>query len=258
MIARLVPVLTAGLLLIAGCGSPVAAVVVDVGGPAEDRRLRRRLVEEDLHRNRRSVRQGQPPRRLRGVLVRGILGSGDPADPGAHADVFASADTKNMDKAGQAGLLAGAPVNFATNTLTIAVAPRKPQGHHVISRPDQARPQRRGVRAAGAVWIGHEGGGDHIRSAVDPVSEESSVTDVLNKVTSGQADAGLVYVTDTAAAGDKVVAVSFPPEAAGAVNTYPIATLAHAGNPALAGKFVDLVTGPTGQEILTKAGFGKP
>ena len=91
---------------------------------------------------------------------------------------------------------------------------------------------------------------------LNPVSEESSVTDVLNKVSSGQADAGLVYVTDTAAAGAKVTAVPFP-EAAGAVNTYPIATLKQAGNPGLATKFVELVTGSAGQQILAKAGFGK-
>ena len=55
-----------------------------------------------------------------------------------------------------------------------------------------------------------------------PVSEENSVTDVLGKITSGQADAGLVYVTDAKNAGDKVTAVDFP-EAAVVVNTYPIA-----------------------------------
>ncbi len=80
---------------------------------------------------------------------------------------------------------------------------------------------------------------------------------MLNKITSGQADAGLVYVTDTAGAGDKVLAVSFP-EAAAAVNTYPIAALKQSGNPTLTGKFVDLVTSPAGQEILAKAGFGRP
>ena len=57
-----------------------------------------------------------------------------------------------------------------------------------------------------------------------PVSEESSVTDVLNKVTSGQADAGLVYVTDALGGGDKVTTVKFA-ESAGVVNTYPIAVL---------------------------------
>src|SRR6185437_6508781 len=71
-----------------------------------------------------------------------------------------------------------------------------------------------------------------------PVSEESAVTDVLNKVTTGQADAGLVYVTDAAGAGDKVTAVAFP-ESADAVNTYPIAVLKQSKEQDLAGKFVD-------------------
>jgi molybdate transport system substrate-binding protein len=92
---------------------------------------------------------------------------------------------------------------------------------------------------------------------LNPVSEESSVSDVLNKVTTGQADAGLVYVTDAKGAGDKVVAVAFP-EAAGAVNTYPIAVLKEPKNPELARKFVDLVTGESGQKVLSAAGFAKP
>ena len=90
-----------------------------------------------------------------------------------------------------------------------------------------------------------------------PVSEESSVTDVLNKVTSGEADAGLVYVTDVKAAGDKVTGVTFP-ESKEAVNVYPIASLAGSQNKELATKFVDLVTGPEGQQILADAGFAKP
>ena len=77
---------------------------------------------------------------------------------------------------------------------------------------------------------------------LNPVSEESSVSDVLNRVTTGEADAGLVYVTDANGAGDKVAAVGFP-EASGAVNTYPIAVLKGSKNPELARKFVDLVTG---------------
>ena len=92
---------------------------------------------------------------------------------------------------------------------------------------------------------------------LNPVSEESSVTDVLNKVTTGQADAGVVYVTDAKGAGDKVAEVPFP-EAADAVNTYPIAVLKGSKNPELAQKFVDLVTGEAGQKVLNAAGFAKP
>jgi molybdate transport system substrate-binding protein len=76
-------------------------------------------------------------------------------------------------------------------------------------------------------------------------------------VTSGQADAGLVYVTDAAGAGDKVTSVAFP-EAAQAVNTYPIAVLKDAEHAELAHRFVDLVTGEAGQKALAKAGFAKP
>ena len=82
------------------------------------------------------------------------------------------------------------------------------------------------------------------------------MTDVLNKVTSGQADAGLVYVTDAIGAGDKVTVVAVP-EASRAVNTYPIAVLKGAENAAAAGEFVAMVTGPRGQKVLAEAGFGK-
>ena len=89
------------------------------------------------------------------------------------------------------------------------------------------------------------------------MSEESSVTDVLGKVTSGQADAGLVYVTDAAGAGDKVATVPFPDSTA-AVNTYPIAALADSTNLAAAQQFIGLVTGPIGRDVLSAAGFGTP
>ena len=176
---------------------------------------------------------------------------------GAEADVFASADTKNMDKAAQAGLLAGDPVNFASNTLTIAVAPGNPK--KIASFKDLTQQGLNVVVCAPQVPCGSATQKVEQATGVtlNPVSEESSVSDVLNKVTTGQADAGVVYVTDAAGAGDKVAAVAFP-EAAGAVNTYPIATLKESKNPELARKFVDLVTGESGQKILDAAGFAKP
>jgi molybdate transport system substrate-binding protein len=176
---------------------------------------------------------------------------------GAQADLFASADTKNMDKAAQAGLLAGDPVNFASNTLTIAVAPGNPK--KVASFKDLTQQGLNVVVCAPPVPCGSATQKVEQATGVtlNPVSEESSVSDVLNKVTTGQADAGLVYVTDAKGAGDKVAAVSFP-EAADAVNTYPIATLKESKNPELARKFVDLVTGESGQKVLSAAGFAKP
>jgi molybdate transport system substrate-binding protein len=176
---------------------------------------------------------------------------------GAPADVFASADTKNMDKAAQAELLAGAPVNFASNALTIVAAAGNPK--KIASFKDLTQPGLSVVVCAPQVPCGSAT--ETVEKAtgvqLDPVSEESQVTDVLNKVTTGEADAGLVYVTDAQAAGDKVAAVPFP-ESADAVNTYPIAVLEQSKDQDLAGKFVDAVTGEAGQKLLSAAGFAKP
>lgn len=176
---------------------------------------------------------------------------------GARADVFASADTRNMDKARAADLLDGAPVDFATNTLTIAVAPGNPKG--IKSFRDLTNPDVSVVVCAPPVPCG--GATEKVEHAagvtLSPVSEENSVTDVLNKVTTGQADAGIVYVTDAADAGDKVTAVAFG-EAAQAVNTYPIAVLRESGKQDLARRFVALVAGEGGQKVLAAEGFAKP
>ncbi|MCI4673623.1 molybdate ABC transporter substrate-binding protein [Candidatus Mycolicibacterium alkanivorans] len=176
---------------------------------------------------------------------------------GAIADVLATADTKTMDKAAQSGLLAGIPVNFASNTLTIVVAPANPK--NVTTFSDLTRPGLTVVVCAPQVPCGSATKKVEQAAGVQltPVSEESQVTDVLNKVSTGQADAGLVYVTDAVGAGDKVTAVPFP-QSAGAVNTYPIAVLKASENPDPAGKFVDLVTGEYGQKVLAAAGFAKP
>lgn len=177
---------------------------------------------------------------------------------GAPADVFASADTNNMDKvAAAAGLLAGDPTNFATNTLSIAVAPGNPK--KITSFKDLTQPGLAVVVCAPQVPCG--AATQKVEQAtgvtLQPVSEESQVTDVLNKVESGQADAGVVYVTDVRGAGDRVTGVPFP-ESAGAVNTYPIAVLKQSKHPELARKFVDLVTGEAGQKILAADGFARP
>jgi molybdate transport system substrate-binding protein len=176
---------------------------------------------------------------------------------GAPADVFASADEKNMTKAVDGGLLAGDPVDFATNTLTIVTPPGNPKG--IASFADLAEPGTSVVVCAPQVPCGSatESVEQTTGVTLSPVSEESAVTDVLGKITSGQADAGLVYVTDAKGAGDKVTEVPFP-ESSSAVNTYPIAVLKDSANPSTAQTFVDLVTGPDGQKVLSEAGFAAP
>jgi len=83
------------------------------------------------------------------------------------------------------------------------------------------------------------------------------MAEVLTKVTHGEADAGLVYLTEAHQAGEKVSTIRFP-ESHDAVDVYPIVILKHTSQPALAQKFVDLVTGATGRRVLSQAGFAEP
>jgi molybdate transport system substrate-binding protein len=176
---------------------------------------------------------------------------------GASADIFASADSAQMDTVVKADLASSDPTNFASNTLVIVTAPGDPK--QIRSFADLAKPDVRVAVCQGSAPCGsatqriEDNTGVHLH----PVSEEPVSSAVLGKVTSGEADAGLVYLTDAHKAGDKVTAVKFP-ESGDAVNIYPIAILKHASQPALAQKFVDLVTGATGQRVLTQAGFASP
>lgn len=180
---------------------------------------------------------------------------------GAPADVFASADTKNMDKVTGPGLADGAAADFATNVLTIAVRPGNPSG--ITGLADLAKPGVKlvvcaaqvpcGSAAQAAAKAANNGAGVTLK----PVSEESNVTDVLGKVISGEADAGLVYVTDVKGVSGKVDSVPFP-EASAAVNHYPIAVLRDSKDKETARAFVAYVSSPEGRKVLADAGFGAP
>ncbi|MET0928201.1 MAG: molybdate ABC transporter substrate-binding protein [Aeromicrobium sp.] len=197
----------------------------------------------------------------KGVTVKfNFAGSSDlvaQIQQGAPADVLASADTKNMDKAAGDDLVEGTPANFATNTLEIATPPDNPA--KIDSLDDLADPDVKVVICAAEVPCGAAAAGVEQAGGVDiqPVSEEQSVTDVLNKVITGEADAGLVYVTDVKTAGDTVLGVTFP-EADQVVNTYPIAALSGSENKDVAQAFADFVTGTEGQAVLAAAGFATP
>lgn len=176
---------------------------------------------------------------------------------GADADVFASADTASMDKLVADDLVGEGPELFAANTMQIAVAPGNPAG--ITSLADLAGPGVKLVVCApevpcGAATVRLEGAAG---LDLSPVSEEQSVTDVLNKVVTGEADAGLVYRTDVTVAGDTVEGIDFK-ESAGVVNDYPIATVAGSDAAGLAREFMDLVLGATGQRVLAEAGFARP
>ncbi|WP_442923459.1 molybdate ABC transporter substrate-binding protein [Microbacterium sp. KUDC0406] len=119
---------------------------------------------------------------------------------GAPADVFASADEKNMAKVTDAGLAAD-PVDFAANVMQIVTAPGNPKG--ITDLASLTAEDLTVVLCAPEVPCG-TASQTLLKNAgvtLTPASEEQNVTAVLTKVSSGEADAGLVYVTDVKAAG---------------------------------------------------------
>jgi molybdate transport system substrate-binding protein len=128
----------------------------------------------------------------------------------------------------------------------------------VTSLQDLARPGEKVVVCAPQVPCGSAAIRVEAAARIDilPVSEEQNVTDVLGKVVAGEADAGLVYVTDVTGAGAKVEGVGFA-ESSAAVNVYLIATMKDSRNAPLASAFLTAVTGEPGQGILAAAGFAK-
>jgi molybdate transport system substrate-binding protein len=194
-----------------------------------------------------------------GVTVRfsfdGSAALVDQLKAGATADVFASADTANMDKASAAGLMAGTAREFTTNVLTLIVPKGNPAG---ITGLDQSLEGRKLVVCADGVPCGSATKklATALGITLHPVSEETRVTDVRTKVESGQADAGIVYVTDAQASGDTVDTLAI----AGAEtvrNQYVIGVPTAAKQGALAAEFIEWVTGARGQDVLKAAGFGR-
>jgi molybdate transport system substrate-binding protein len=162
-----------------------------------------------------------------------------------------------MKTVSDAGLVDGEPTVFATNVLEIVTPPGNPAG--IASFADLARPELKVVVCAPQVPCGAAAEKIELATGVSltPVSEEPDVKSTLGKVTTGNADAGLVYATDVRAAGDDVQGIEFP-EAAQAVNDYPIAVIAEASATDLARAFQGLVTGAEGRAVLGSAGFGSP
>ena len=173
---------------------------------------------------------------------------------GAPADVFASADTTNMDKAKD---LVATPQNFASNRLRIVVEKGNPKG--VEGLADLARGDLKVVLAAPDVPAGKYAQQilDKAGVTVKPVSQEDNVKAVVGKVSLGEADAGIVYATDVAAGGDKVAGVDIPKDQ-NVLATYPIAVVKASRNQDAAQAFVDLVRSTEGQRVLDGYGFLPP
>jgi molybdate transport system substrate-binding protein len=176
---------------------------------------------------------------------------------GAPADIFASADDVNMQKIVDAKLTDGVTTMFATNRLQIAVAAGNPK--KIAALADLVRPDVVLVLAAPTVPAGRyalEALGK-AGVAARPLSQEVDVRAVLNKVTLGEADAGIVYVTDVKSAAGRVTGVDIP-EQHQVIARYPVAVVKGSKNAQLARRFVDYVGSPAGQTILATYGFSKP
>ena len=177
---------------------------------------------------------------------------------GAPADVFASADTKNMQKLQSKGMVTGTPSVFAKNRLEIAVAPKNPK--QVATVADLAKPGLIVVLCASEAPCGKYA--DQLlkqdKVTVSPKSREIDVKSTLAKVELGDADAALVYVTDAKAAKGKVDGIPIPNDQ-NVVATLPIAALKNTKNAALAQAWVDFVTASASENTLqTQYGFLAP
>jgi molybdate transport system substrate-binding protein len=176
---------------------------------------------------------------------------------GAPVDVFASASPAPMRLVTDAGLQAGEPKVFVRNRLEMAV-PRDNPGN-VDTLADLANPAVKVVLCVPQVPCGTAAAKTLAAAGlkVTPVSQEQDVKAALTKVVLGEADAALVYRTDVRAAGAKVKGIDFP-EAAEAVNDYPIVALAEAPQPDLATQFVQLVLSGQSRTAFARAGFESP
>lgn len=178
-------------------------------------------------------------------------------EQGAPADVFASADTTNMDKLRTDGFAAGTPKVFAHNALEIVVGPGNPKGIHALA--DLARSGVIYISAGPTVPAGKYAAQALAKAGVKvtPKSLETDVKAVVSKVELGEADAGIVYTTDVKAAGAKVDGVPIP-DSQNVVASYPIAVVKGSKSAAAAQAFVDYVASPAGLATLESFGFLAP
>jgi molybdate transport system substrate-binding protein len=187
---------------------------------------------------------------------------------GAPADVFASANKKQMDVVIDAGEIAsGAERTFVRNRLVVVYPKDNPA--NLQSLKDLAKPGVKLVLANKSVpvggyaldFLGKASKLPEYTEVYSPtvlknvVSYEENVKGVLSKISLGEADAGIVYTTDAATAADGVIGTLDIPDDLNTIATYPIAATKNAKNADLAKKFVDFVLSPAGQQILLKYGF---
>ena len=175
---------------------------------------------------------------------------------GAPADLFASADEANLTKVADEGLTSGESVVFATNVLQIVVPEGNPLGIETLE--DLTSPDVKLSLCGPEVPCGRYAAQAFAAAglAVPPAGDHESVKGVLTQVQLGEADAGIVYLTDVLAA-EGVEGIDLA-EDQQVVATYPAAVLADASNPEAAAAFLAFLTGDEARSILEEFGFGLP
>jgi len=176
---------------------------------------------------------------------------------GAPADVFASAAPANMKTVTDAGDAVGTPQIFTRNTGEIMVEKGNPK--KITSVKDLANPAIKVAVCAPEVPCGAVATAifKNAGVTVKPVTEETNVGGVVTKVTLGEVDAGIVYVTDVEANGSKTTGVPIPADQ-NDITEYPIVQVKGAPNATAAKAFISYVLGPDGQKVLTSFGFLPP
>ena len=172
---------------------------------------------------------------------------------GAEADVIVTADTASMQKLVDAGLVETSTV-LAHNKLAIIVAPGNPKGIHTLA--DLARSDVAVVLADPSVPAGKYAAQILTKAdvTVEAKSLETDVKSAVARVTSGEADAAIVYATDVKAAGSKAEGVDIP-DSQNVVADYPIAIVKTTKHHDAAVAFVDAITKGSGQAALKASGF---
>jgi molybdate transport system substrate-binding protein len=188
-----------------------------------------------------------------------FAGSGDlvtQITEGAPADIFISADDSNMTKLTEAGETVGEPVSIAKNTMEIIVEKGNPKA--ITSVADLAEPDLIVVLCAESVPCGTSAAKvlGNAGITLTPASLEDKVKGVVTKVSAGEADAGIVYVTDVLAAAD-ATGVEIPADI-NVINNYPMVLTKEAPNPEGAKTFMDFAASDAGVAILAKYGFIAP
>ena len=173
---------------------------------------------------------------------------------GAPADILATADEGTMQGVVDEGLTASDPVVFARNMLILVTPADNPAGIESIEDLNNPDVDYAVCVPDAPCGIASEKVLGIVNVTSDPVTEEANVRDTLTKVTAGEVDAGLVYVSDAQAAGDDVQTIEVP-EASQAINADVIAPLDEAADAELAQDWVDLVTSDEGQQALEGYGF---